>query len=304
MRNVRLDVRPTSGALRAEIIGIDLSKALDQPGVNAIWSAFHEHGVLFFRDQDLTPEQHIAFAERLETININRFFRAAPGYPQIAEVRKEPEQTTNIGGDWHTDHSYDQVPALGSILLARDVPLRGGDTMFASMSFAYDGLSPGLKSMLLNLRAVHSSRHVFGAKTESTAGAGQRFGNAELATQDAVHPVVIRHPGSGRSNLYVNPGFTTHFKGWTPQESKSLLDYLYAHASRPEFQTRFHWRNGSIALWDNRATWHYAINDYQGGRRLMHRITLEGVPLFAASAAHDNERSTMRKPKDNKKKTA
>jgi taurine dioxygenase len=299
MRNSCLEVRPTSGALGAEIVGVDLSQALDQTVIEEIRSAFHEHGVVFFRDQDLTPEQHIAFAERLGTININRFFKAAAGYPEIAEVRKEPDQKTNIGGDWHTDHSYDQIPALGSILLARDVPPRGGDTMFASMSLAYYGLSDGLKSTLSGLRAVHSSRHVFGAKTNYTAGAGERLGNAELATQDAIHPVVIRHPGSGRSTLYVNSAFTTHFEGWTPQESKPLLDFLYAHASRPEFQTRFQWRNGSIAFWDNRATWHYAINDYQGGRRLMHRITLEGVPLEEARL--DTATSTARKLNDPKK---
>ena len=151
--------------------------------------------------------------------------------------------------------------------------------MFASMSLADDALSEGLKSTLSGLRAVHSSSHVFGAKTDYPAGAGERLGNAALATQDAIHPVVIRHPENGRSTLYVNPGFTTHFEGWTPQESKPLLEYLYAHASRPEFQTRFQWHNGSIALWDNRATWHYAANDYHGERRLMHRITVEGVPL-------------------------
>ena len=287
MRNTHLDVRPTSGALGAEIYGIDLAMPLDTMTVIAIRKALSEHGVIFFRDQTLTPEQHIAFAQSLGTININRFFKVAAGYPQIAEVGKENDQTTNIGGGWHTDHSYDQIPALGSILLARAVPPRGGDTMFAGMALAYEALSEGLKATLDGLRAVHSSRHVFGAKTDYTAGAGNRLANAELATQDAIHPVVIRHPESGRRTLYVNPGFTTHFEGWTQPESKSLLDYLFGHASRPEFQTRFQWRDGSIAFWDNRATWHFAVNDYHGARRLMHRITLEGVPLEAASSTHE-----------------
>ncbi|TWT08622.1 TauD/TfdA family dioxygenase [Reyranella sp. CPCC 100927] len=279
MRNARFDVCPTSGALGAEILGIDLSQPLSPAETEELRQALYEHGVIFFRDQVLTPEQHIAFAGSFAPINVNRFFKAVADYPQIAEVRKEPAQTTNIGGGWHTDHSYDQVPALGSVLLAREVPPRGGDTMFASMSLAYDALSDGLKRTLEGLRAVHSSRHVFGAKSLYTKGVGDRIGNPEQATQDAVHPVVIRHPGSGRKTLYVNPGFTIHFEGWTAAESKPLLDYLYAHAMRPEFHTRFSWREGSIAFWDNRATWHFAINDYHGERRLMHRITLEGEPL-------------------------
>ena len=284
MRNTRFEVRPTSGALGAELLGIDLSNGLDDEAAADIRQAFNEHGVIFFRDQRLTPEQHIAFAGRMGPININRFFKTAPGYPQIAEVRKEAAQKTNIGGGWHTDHSYDQIPALGSILLAREVPPRGGDTMFACMAQAYDALSEGLKRTLKGLRAVHSSRHVFGVKAhEANPERRDRLVNAELATQDAIHPVVIRHPDTGRPTLYVNSNFTTHFEGWSAQESKPLLDFLYQHASRPEFQTRFSWEEGSIAFWDNRATWHYAVNDYQGERRLMHRITIEGVPLEAAA---------------------
>jgi taurine dioxygenase len=284
MRNTRFEVRPTSGALGAELLGIDLAKDLDDEAVADIREAFDAHGVIFFRDQKLTPEQHIEFAERMGPINVNRFFKSAPGHPQIAEVRKEAAQTTNIGGGWHTDHSYDEVPALGSILLAREVPPRGGDTMFASMALAYETLSDGLKKTLRGLRAVHSSRHVFGQKSlDAKPDRVGRLINPELATQDAVHPVVIRHPETGRPTLYVNSTFTTHFEGWTAQESKPLLDYLCQHAARPEFQTRFRWEEGSIAFWDNRATWHYALNDYQGERRLMHRITIEGVPLAAAN---------------------
>lgn len=279
MRNSRFEVRPTSPSVGAEILGVDLSKPLSAAETGELREALNQFGVIFFREQELTPEQHIAFAERFAEINVNRFFRSVAGYPQIAEVRKEPEQAANIGGGWHTDHSYDEVPALGSILLAREVPEQGGDTMFASMHHAYEALSDGLKRTLQGLRAVHSSRHVFGAAAQYARDVAGRIGNPEMATQDAVHPVVLRHPESGRKILYVNPGFTTHFEGWTQKESKPLLDYLYAHAARPEFNTRFQWRKGSIAFWDNRATWHFAINDYHGERRLMHRITLEGVPL-------------------------
>jgi len=272
-------VMPVSGAVGAEIRGVDISRPLPAPTVAALREALGAHGVIFFRDQHLSEAQHIAFAEQFAPININRFFTAVAGWPQIAEVRKEPEQTKNIGGAWHTDHSYDQIPALGSVLYAREVPEAGGDTMFASMYAAYDALSDGLKTTLHGLRAVHSSRHVFGARAGRGDEMKDRLGNAAAATQDAVHPVVIIHPISGRPALYVNPGFTLHFEGWSAEESRPLLDYLYRHAVRPEFTCRFRWQAGSMAFWDNRATQHLALNDYHGHRRLMHRITLEGVAL-------------------------
>jgi taurine dioxygenase len=281
MRNSDIAIHPLTGGVGAEIHNVDLSR-LDEAGTEIIRRTLFDRGVVFFRDQHLTPEQHIAAAERFGPININRFFKHVDGYPMIAEVRKEPEQRTNIGGGWHTDHSYDVVPALGSMLYAREVPQSGGDTMFSSMYAAYDALSEGLKHTLEGLRALHSSRHVFGAhnrrpKDNDLRG---RIGNSDLATQDAVHPVVIRHPGSDRQALYVNPGFTLRFEGWTEEESRPLLDYLYRHAARPEFCCRFQWAEGSLAFWDNRATWHYAVNDYHGERRLMHRITIEGSPLI------------------------
>ncbi|MBM3521710.1 MAG: TauD/TfdA family dioxygenase [Alphaproteobacteria bacterium] len=280
MRNATIDVQPLTGALGAEIHGVDLAQPLDDGRVREIRQAFLEHGVIFFRDQTLTPEQHVAFASRFAPINVNRFFATVPGHPQIAEVRKEPQHKKNIGSNWHTDHSYDQVPAMGSVLLAREVPDHGGDTLFASMYLAYETLSDGLKRTLEGLRAVHSSRHVFGPGARYLGtDLEDRLGNREAATQDAVHPVVIRHPETGRKALYVNPGFTVGIEGWHAEESKALLDFLYRHAQQPDFLCRFRWREGSIAFWDNRCTWHYAVNDYQGQRRLMHRITLDGVPL-------------------------
>jgi taurine dioxygenase len=276
----RISVEPASPHVGAEIAGVDLAAPLAPETLAEIKHAFGEYGVIFFRDQRLTPDHHVALAERFGPIEVNRFFSTVGGYPMIAEVRKEPEQRRNIGGGWHTDHSYDLAPALGSMLYAREVPKTGGDTMFASMYAAYDALSEGLKATLEGLRACHSNRHVFGAEAMAKRGdlAG-RLLNPELATQDAVHPVVIRHPLTGRKALYVNPGFTLRFEGWTADESRPLLEYLYRHAVRPEFTCRFHWRRGSLALWDNRATWHLAINDYHGERRLMHRVTIQGTPL-------------------------
>ncbi|MDA0341920.1 MAG: TauD/TfdA family dioxygenase [Proteobacteria bacterium] len=275
-----IEVRPVGGALGAEIHGVDLSSDLPDRQFAEIREVFRDNGVIFFRDQKLTPEQHIAFAERWAPININRFFTPVEGHPKIALVLKEPDQKRNIGGGWHTDHTYDIEPAMGSILYAHEVPQSGGDTMFASMYAAYETLSDGLKQTLNGLRARHSSRHVFGpARAERKDDTVGRIKNPELANQDAVHPVVITHPLSGRKSLYVNPGFTLGFEGWTDAESKPLLDYLYAHASQPSFTCRFQWQAGSIAFWDNRATWHLAVNDYQGQRRLMHRITVEGTAL-------------------------
>ncbi len=274
-----VDVRPLGGGLGAEILGVDVSRSLSDEQFTEVRRAFGEFGVIFFREQQLSPDQHIAFARRWGDININRFFQPVDGYPLIAEVGKESKHNENIGGSWHTDHSYDKEPALGSMLYAHEVPDVGGDTMFSSMYRAYETLSSGMRTLLGGLRAHHSSRHVFGHDlTDEYDG---RLGNPELATQDAFHPVVISHPLTGRKALYVNPGFTVGIEGWTTEESSALLGFLYQHAVRPEFTCRFRWEKGSIAFWDNRATWHYALNDYPGERRYMHRITIEGTALAA-----------------------
>jgi taurine dioxygenase len=276
-------IQPLAG-VGAEISGVDIA-ALSDAEFAAIRAAFADHGVIFFRDQTIDEAQHIAFARGFAPININRFFGAHPSFPEIAMVTKEPEQRSNIGGGWHTDHSYDQIPAMGSILVARELPASGGNTLFSSMYAAYDALSPGFAKMLEELRAVHSARHVFGAAPDTyyntTDASGNRIGNAGAADalQDVTHPVVITHPLSGKKALYVNPSFTTHFDGWSVEESKPLLQQIYGHCMNKAFVHEFVWRPGSVAFWDNRATWHFAKNDYHGQRREMHRITVEGAPL-------------------------
>lgn len=278
-----ITVTPASNAVGAFVSGVDIAAGLSDEQFTEIRQAFVDHGVIFLRGQDITPTQHIEFAERWSEININRFFQPVEGYPNVAEVRKDPDQIRNIGSNWHTDHSYDDEPAMGSILYARDVPDVGGDTMFAGQCAAYEALSSGMKETLGRMWAHHSSRHAFGAlaylQPTETAQAGNRIGNPELATQDSRHPVIIKHPLSGRPALYVNGDFTVNFDGWTKDESEPLLQQLYAHASRPEFTYRFKWKKGSMAIWDNRAVQHNAINDYPGEFRLMHRITLEGESL-------------------------
>lgn len=272
-----MHVTETDAGCGAVVSGINLA-ALSNQEWDGLSQAFADYGVLFFRDQSLTPEQHIEFAERWGPIDINRFFPAADGYPQIAEVRKEPDQTTNVGGAWHTDHSYDQEPAMGSVLVARDLPETGGDTSFANMYAAYDALSDGFKETLSGLRAVHSNAHVFGAEGVYKDADVKGFAGAEQVG-NAVHPVVITHPLSGKKALYVNPGFTIRIEGWSDEESFAMLGFLFQHAAKPEFTCRFQWQPGSVAMWDNRSSWHNAANDYQGQFRLMHRITIKGCGL-------------------------
>lgn len=279
-----IEIRRT-GRVGAEILGVDLSQNIDDGTFAAIRSAFVEHGVIFFRDQTLSEQDHIDFAQRWGPININRFFGAHPTYPEIALVVKEPWQQDNIGGGWHTDHSYDQIPALGSILVARELPPEGGNTAFASMYLAHEALPASLKRRIAGLRAIHSARHVFGSKPVEQVEASDtrkgRIGNAAAADllTDAEHPIELTHPLSGRKAIYVNPGFTTGIVGLDEGEARELLHELYAHSLNPAFAEDFVWKPGSIAFWDNRATWHFARNDYHGQRREMHRITLEGEPL-------------------------
>ncbi len=275
-----INVKPISGNLGAVIDGINLQNEISQEQFDELKYAFAKYGVIFFKNQILSPENEIAFAKKWGKININRFFTNLDGYPEIAMVLKEPEQKNNIGGKWHTDHTYDLKPAMGSILFAHEIPGKGGDTLFTNMCLAYETLSEGLKNKLSKMNARHSSKHVFGKRrAETSDDTVGRIKNPESATQEVIHPVVITHPITKCKVLYVNPTFTLGFDGWSDEESKPLLEYLYSHATSPEFTCRFVWEKGSIAFWDNRTTWHLAINDYHGYRRYMHRITIEGEKL-------------------------
>ncbi len=265
----------------AVIRGVDLARGVSDEDFAAIRNAYAQHGVIFFRDQDISEEQHIAFARRWAPINKNRFLSAHPKYPEIAVLSKASNETQNIGGAWHTDHSYDLIPAMGSILVARELPACGGNTLFASMYAAHDALPAAMQRELAALTAVHSARHIFGKGAFYAAALGARASNAEAAEAltDSAHPVVIAHPLSGKKALYINPAYTTRIVELTPEASRDLLAELYGHCVRSQFVHEFVWRPGSIAFWDNRSTWHYAKNDYQGQRREMHRITPEGEPL-------------------------
>lgn len=275
-----METTPISAHCGVEVRGVSLADA-EGAELDAIRDLIYRHGVAVFRDQDFSPDDHIAFAKRWGGIDINNYFPLTDQHPEIAVVRKTKEQTTNIGGGWHTDHSYDQIPAMGSILVARTLPPAGGDTLWAHMGAAYDSLPDNMKERLEGLEAFHTADHIYApdgvyAKTDQgTALRGQ-----DLKT-GATHPVVIRHPRTGQKLLYVNPGFTINFVGMTRQESLPLLQDLFAHAMKPEHQCRVEWEPGTVAIWDNRTTWHYAMNDYQGHAREMHRITLSGEALAA-----------------------
>ncbi|MEO0690089.1 MAG: TauD/TfdA family dioxygenase [Pseudomonadota bacterium] len=263
-----------------EISGVELASCSDSE-MEAIQNAIYEHGMAVFRDQTFTPEEHIAFAKRWGGIDINNYFPLNEAYPEIALVKKEPDQETNIGGAWHTDHSYDQIPAMGSILVARVLPPAGGDTMWAHMGAAYDALPDDVKEEIEGLEAYHTADHVYkadGIYAQTDQGKSLRGHDVDTG---AVHPVVIRHPHTGRKLLYVNMSFTMHFVGKTREESLPLLKKLF-HAGLTETnQCRLQWKPGTVAIWDNRTTWHNAMNDYQGHAREMHRITLSGEAIAA-----------------------
>ncbi len=268
-------VRPLAGALGAEIGGVDLGAELTAPQVQEIRQAWLAHLVVFFRDQHLTPQQYLRFARRLGEPVEYPFVQGLSGFPEIIEVRKLEHETVNFGGVWHTDTAYLDEPPMASMLLAREVPPFGGDTLFANMYLAYETLSEGLRRVLDALVAVNTS-----AKTEVAKTREQRMRSDPGAAADrafvAEHPVVRTHPETGRKALYVNVAHTLRFGDMTEEESAPLLEYLFRHQIRPEFTCRFAWRPGSLALWDNRCVQHNPINDYHGFRRVMHRITLEG----------------------------
>ena len=269
-----IEVAPVAGALGAEITGIDLTRELPEETRREIRQAWLDHLVVFFRDQPLDPEQFLAFARRIGDPVEYPFVPGIEGYPEIIAVTKLPHETTNFGGIWHSDTVYLERPPMATMLIAREVPPSGGDTMFANMHAAYDALSPELQRVLGGLRAVNSSALAAVSKTREDR---IRDGGGDDTTEYlAEHPVIRTHPETGRKGIYVNVAHTARFAGMTEEESRPLLQYLFEHSVRPEFTCRFRWQVGSIALWDNRGAMHNPINDYHGYTRRMHRITLAG----------------------------
>ena len=270
-----LDIRPTAGALGADIGGVDLSQSLSDDIIAEIRQALLDHLVIFFRDQDITPDQHMDFAKRFGDIVEYPLVKGLEGYPQIMTVVKLEHEKHNFGGLWHTDTTYLEKPPLGSILVARELPPYGGDTEFANMYMAYDTLSEGMKKLLDPLQGVSVSNL---PRVKQTRQA--RVDDSSKVKTDtvltAIQPVIRTHPETGKKLLFVNGAHTIRFEGMSDEESAPLLKYLFEHQTRAEFTCRFRWEPGSIAFWDNRSTQHNPINDYQGFKRVMHRITLAG----------------------------
>jgi taurine dioxygenase len=254
-----------AGSLGAVITGVDLAQPVDDATFAAIHEAFVENLVICIRGQShIQPDDELAFARRWGEISVHPYVPSIDGYPGVMRVSDPTPVTTT----WHADTTHLAAPPALTLLLGRQIPRYGGDTMFANQYLAYENLSPGLRATVDSLRAVHRG-------TELAKEAGL---DREAVT--AVHPVVRTHPESGKRGLFVNGNYTSHFEGWTPEESAPLLEYLYAQACRPEYTWRHHWQAGDLIIWDNRCTQHAVVADVAAGERVLHRVTIAGdVPV-------------------------
>ena len=259
--------------------GVDLSHPLSAETVSIVQQGLLDHGVIFFRNQVLTPEQHIRFGRYFGALNIERFVKGPDEHPEIMPVIKEARDSKGFAGMWHSDVTFLEQPAMGSVLYARQVPAIGGDTLFSNMYLAYESLSSGMRKMIDSLNAVHRASVSYFRHRMDQANRipnGMKFTQRDPSLESAVHPVVRTHPETGRRALYVNCAYTERFEGMTIEESRPLLEFLYRHLSAAEFTCRFRWQKGSLAFWDNRCVQHLPLNDFQGERREMHRIAIAG----------------------------
>ena len=266
-----LRVKRLSGAIGAEIRGIRLHPEMPAESIAELRRLWLEHQVLFFREQELSAPELAAFARRFGEVIHYPFLKGLEEAPEVIPVVKLPHERQNFGGLWHADTTYLPQPPMATMLIARELPPYGGDTLFASGYAAHEALSDGMKRLLAPLRAVFSS-----VKADFSRTREDRPASGERGRSEAVHPVIRTHPETGRKTLYVNFGHTLRFEEMTVEESQGLLDYLFAHQARPEFTCRFQWEPGSMAFWDNRCALHNPVNDYHGFKRLMHRVTLAG----------------------------
>lgn len=273
MTSTGFHINPLTPTIGAEITGIDLSRPLDQATLDAIYAALMEHLVIFFHDQDISAQNHLDLARSFgEPGPPHPVYPHVEGFENVMMLENDGDNPPDTDG-WHTDLTYRQEPPFASVLWANKVPECGGDTMWCSLYAAYDALPEDMKTYLDGMTAVHDMGDFRNNFTVGEA-TGDRLVAAHQTFGSAVHPVVQRHPVTGRKYLYVNDGFTVHVVGLRASDSRRLLDYLFAHMNQPEFQVRFHWRDHSMAMWDNRCTMHYAIADYMPHYRCMHRITV------------------------------
>ncbi|MDP7451836.1 MAG: TauD/TfdA family dioxygenase [Arenicellales bacterium] len=265
-------VAPISAALGAVIHGIDCRSDLPSPVIDEIRKAWLEHLVVFFPEQVLEPAEQLAFARRFGVPVKYPMIQGMEEFPEVVEVIKLPHEKHNFGGIWHSDTTYLESPPTGALLLAKELPPVGGDTLFANMYLAYEALSEGMRKILDGLIVVQSSAKAGAAKSREARLSDASVGAAQVL--EAEHPVVRIHPETGRKALFVNYGHSIRFKNMTEAESKPLLDYLFVHQIQSEFTCRFQWAVGSMAMWDNRCTQHNPINDYHGFKRVMHRVSI------------------------------
>jgi len=278
-------IRPLNPVIGAELDGIDLRDALPRESIELIAKALDEYGVIFFRDQPITEEQQLAFGRRFGELHVHPVVRGKPRsqWTEVMPVHADAKTVRIAGDKWHTDVSCDEKPPLASILHLTTVPDSGGDTLFSSMYAAYDALSEPLKRLLEGLTATHD-----GGPNYADRAYRNREDNPWRVDPVAVHPVITRHPHTGRAAIYVNSVFTTRINELSEAESRSMLDFLFVHVTRPEFQCRFRWRKDSVAFWDNRAVQHYAVWDYYPAVRSGQRVTVRGSrPTAFVSQAGD-----------------
>lgn len=276
MKYQAIQVSPITRTIGAEIHGVDLTKPVGEQARSEIYQALLDHLVIFFRDQPISPEQHLLFA--------GIFGDPEPPHPIIPGLKDEPRITIFENDEdrppqvniWHTDVTFQECPAKGSVLHAIEVPADGGDTLWASMYAVYDSLSPELRQTVETLNAVHSIAVYSGANRFENARDPAKFQEILQKYPPMTHPMVRTHPETGRKGIFVNPTFTTHIEGLPRDESDAILQMIYRKIEKPEVQVRFRWEKDSIAIWDNRCTQHYAVADYYPDRRRMQRITLVG----------------------------
>ncbi|MFN3230672.1 MAG: TauD/TfdA dioxygenase family protein [Alphaproteobacteria bacterium] len=279
LQNSPLQISPLTGAMGAELSGVDLGKPLSDELVSGIRQALVTYGAIFFRDQHLTNEQHLAFARRFGVLEEHPIVDGMDTHPEIIRMHKPAGESASFGVGWHSDNSFLPQPSLGSIVRAETVPPYGGDTLFANQAAAYHALSPGMKRLLEGLVAVHSAREAYTSDTAVDKYDGDTaitYRRTDVITNVVEHPVVRTHPETGQKALYINPMFTLHFKDMSAVESTGLLETLFQHATRGEFQCRFRWQPGSVAFWDNRLVMHNALDDYQDFDRTLYRVTVAG----------------------------
>jgi len=277
MNATHLRIEPLAGVIGAEIAGVDFSVPLAPGVLDEIERALWKYLVVFFPAANVTPEQQCAFTRNFGPLVRPAAAASLEGYPDVTLVSRAadaPREQTNFGGVWHSDQSFREVPAAGFTLAAVEVPPYGGDTLFTNLYLAYETLSAGMRALLDPLIAVHSIT----AADDPDRGYNDPTGGPKLAAPlpDVEHPLIRVHPQTLRKLLYVSGSWIARFKDMTPQESRPLLDFLHQHAARPEFTCRYRWTPGALALLDNRCTQHFAINDYQGYRRVMHRVMFGG----------------------------